>query len=59
VGAEHDHGEAQDRAVVLYYIYVGYLQMAHVTLDVAGDDTRQRHVDLILATLAAGRAKTS
>jgi AcrR family transcriptional regulator len=50
-----DHGDAQDRAVVLYYVYVGYLQMAHVAPDVAGEDARQRHVRLILGTLVAGR----
>ena len=50
-----DHGEAQDRAVILYYTYVGYLQMAHVAPEVVGDDTRQRHVHLILGTLVAGR----
>jgi AcrR family transcriptional regulator len=44
-------GEAQDRAVVLYYAYVGYLQMAHVAPDVAGDEARQRRVHLILGTL--------
>jgi AcrR family transcriptional regulator len=55
----YEHGEAQDRAVVLYYIYVGYLQMAHVALDVADDEARQRHVQLILATLAAGTPLTT
>ncbi len=48
-----DHDEAQDRAVVLYYTYVGYLQMAHVAPEVVGDDTRQRHVPLILGSLVA------
>ena len=52
-----DHGEARDRAVVLYYIYVGYLQMAHVAPDVADDDARQRHVDLILGSLTARPAR--
>jgi AcrR family transcriptional regulator len=51
----YDHGEAQNRAVVLYYIYVGHLQMAHLAPDVAVDDARQRHVRMILGTLAAGR----
>jgi AcrR family transcriptional regulator len=51
----YDHAEAQDRAVVLYCIYVGYLQMAHVTPEVADDDARQRYVQLILGTLAVGR----
>jgi AcrR family transcriptional regulator len=47
-----DHGEAQDRAVVLYYIYAGYLQVAHVAPDVADGAARQRQVHLILRTLA-------
>ena len=54
-----DHGEARDRAVVLYYIYVGYLQMVHVASDVADDDARQRRVDLILGTLVADGATTA
>ena len=29
-----DPDEALDRAVVLYYVYIGYLQMAHVAPDV-------------------------
>lgn len=49
-----EQGEALDRSVVLYYIYAGYLQMAHVAPEVTGDDDRQRHVRLILATLVAG-----
>jgi AcrR family transcriptional regulator len=52
-----DHGDAQDRAVVLYCTYVGYLQMAHVAPDVVGDEARWRHVRLILGTLVAGRAR--
>jgi AcrR family transcriptional regulator len=46
-----DRAGAQDRAVVLYYTYVGYLQMAHVAPDVADDEARSRHVHLILGTL--------
>ena len=49
----YDRGEAQDRAVVLYYIYAGYLQMAHLAPDAVGDDARQRQVRLILGTLVA------
>jgi AcrR family transcriptional regulator len=49
-----ERGEALDRSVVLYYIYAGYLQMAHVAPEVTGEDARQRHVRLILATLVAG-----
>ncbi len=49
-----EQGEARDRSAVLYYIYAGYLQMAHVAPDVTGDGARERHVRLILATLVAG-----
>jgi len=49
-----ERGEALDRSEILYYIYAGYLQMAHVAPDVTSVDARQRHVRLILATLVAG-----
>jgi AcrR family transcriptional regulator len=49
----YDRGDARDRAVVLYYVYTGHLQMAHVAPEVAGDDTRPRHVQLILGALVA------
>ena len=49
-----ERGEALDRSEILYYIYTGYLQMAHVAPDVTSDGARQRHVRLILATLVAG-----
>jgi AcrR family transcriptional regulator len=52
-----DRDEAQDRSVILYYIYVGYLQMAHVAPEVSGEGARQRHVDLILGTLTARPAR--
>jgi AcrR family transcriptional regulator len=54
-----EQGEALDRSVVLYYIYAGYLQMAHVAPDVTGDDARRRHVSLILATLVADPSQRS
>jgi AcrR family transcriptional regulator len=43
---------ALDRAVLMYYVYVGYLQMAHVTPDVINDGARQRHVDLVFDAFA-------
>ena len=48
-----DQGQARDRAVVLYYIYAGHLQMAHLAPDVIGHDARRRQVHLILGTLIA------
>ena len=49
-----DSDDALDRAVVLYYIYVGYLQMAHVAPHVISDDGRRRHLDLVFDALVAG-----
>ena len=54
-----DQSEARDRAVVLYYVYAGHLQMAHLVPDVIGDDARERQIHLILGTLVAGRAPGS
>jgi AcrR family transcriptional regulator len=48
------HQDAHDRAVVLYYVYVGYLQMAHVAPEVInGGDARRRQADLMFDALAA------
>ena len=49
-----DPADALDRAVLLYYIYVGHLQMAHVAPDVISSDARRRHVDLVFDALVAG-----
>ncbi|MDR0358954.1 MAG: TetR/AcrR family transcriptional regulator [bacterium] len=54
-----DHGQARDRAVVLYYIYAGHLQMAHLAPEVIGHDARQRQVDLIFGTLIVGQTPAS
>jgi AcrR family transcriptional regulator len=45
--------KALDRAVVMYYVYVGYLQMAHVAPDMTGGEARRRHVELVFDALAA------
>ena len=47
-------GEALDRAVLLYYVYVGYLQMTHVAPDVIDDDARRRQLELVFDTLVSG-----
>jgi AcrR family transcriptional regulator len=49
-------GEALDRAALLYYVYVGYLQMAHVAPDVLTGGARQRYLNLVFDTLIAGKA---
>jgi AcrR family transcriptional regulator len=46
--------DALDRAMLMYYVYVGYLQMAHVAPEVIGGDARRRQVELTFAALAAG-----
>ena len=49
-----DSDDALDRAVLMYYIYVGYLQMAHVAPHVISDDGRHRHLDLVFDALVTG-----
>jgi AcrR family transcriptional regulator len=44
---------ALDRAVLMYYMYVGNLQMAHVAPDMTGGEARRRHVELVFDALAA------
>ncbi|MFN2593654.1 MAG: TetR/AcrR family transcriptional regulator [Actinomycetota bacterium] len=48
--------EALDRAVLIAYIYVGHLQIAHVAPRMIGDDSRQRYVELIFDSLVAQKA---
>jgi AcrR family transcriptional regulator len=46
--------DAHDRSVLLYYIYVGYLQMAHVAPEVInGGDAKRRQAALVFDALAA------
>jgi AcrR family transcriptional regulator len=48
-----DPDDALDRAVILYYVYVGYLQMAHVAPHLITGDAWQRHADLVFEALVA------
>lgn len=43
--------EALDRAVLLSYLYIGYLQMAHVAPNIVSNDARKRHVELVFDSL--------
>lgn len=45
--------EALDRAVLLSYLYVGYLQMAHMAPDAVNNDVRRRHVELVFESFIA------
>lgn len=49
-----DPDEALDRAVVLYHVYIGYLQMAHVAPDVINVDGRGRQLELVFNALVTG-----
>jgi AcrR family transcriptional regulator len=49
-----DSADALDRAVLMYYVYVGYLQMAHVTPQLISHDARRRHLELVFDAFAAG-----
>ncbi|HWL65813.1 MAG TPA: TetR/AcrR family transcriptional regulator [Actinomycetota bacterium] len=46
--------EARDRAVLLGYLYVGNMQLAHAAPNITRSDTRQRLVDLVFNTLIEG-----
>jgi AcrR family transcriptional regulator len=51
-----DSNQAIDRAVLLYYVYVGYLQMAHVTPQVVRNRAQHRQIELAFNTLVVGDA---
>jgi AcrR family transcriptional regulator len=46
--------DALDRAVLMYYVYVGYLQMTHVAPQMINGGAQRRRVELIFDALAAG-----
>ena len=52
-----DATEALDRAVVLYDVYVGYMQMAHVTPHLVGAAARRRQLDLVFNAFASGKPR--
>jgi AcrR family transcriptional regulator len=49
-----DRGQALDRAVLMYYVYVGHLQMTHVAPDVISREARHRQIELVFDALVAG-----
>jgi AcrR family transcriptional regulator len=49
-----DRSQALDRAVLMYYIYVGHLQMTHVAPGVISSEARRRQLELVFDSLAAG-----
>jgi len=49
-----DPARALERAVLMYYVYCGYLRMAHVAPQVLTEDARRRRVELVFDALAAG-----
>lgn len=53
-----DPDEALDRAVLLSYLYMGYLEMAHIAPNAVTKDARRRHVDVIFSALVTDRAMT-
>ena len=48
-----DSVDAVDRAVLLSYVYVGYLQTTHILPNVVSRATRRRHVELVFESLVA------
>jgi AcrR family transcriptional regulator len=49
-----DPGDALDRAVLMYYVYAGYLQMTHLAPHMTNGDARRRQVELVFDALATG-----
>lgn len=49
-----DPASALDRAVLMYYVYTGYLQMALVAPQVITEGARRRQAELVFNALAAG-----
>lgn len=47
-------GDARDRAVLLAYVYVGHMQLAHIAPNVIRADARQRQVELVYNALVVG-----
>jgi hypothetical protein len=46
--------EARDRALLIGYVYIGGMQMAHVAPQLTDPTTRRRRVDLVVNSLVAG-----
>jgi AcrR family transcriptional regulator len=46
--------DALDRAVLMYYVYVGQLQLTHVAPQMINGDARRRRVELVFDALAVG-----
>ena len=46
--------DALDRAVLMYDVYVGHLQMTHVAPQMINGDAQRRRLELVFDTLAAG-----
>jgi AcrR family transcriptional regulator len=46
--------DALDRAVLMYYVYVGYLQMTHVAPQMINGAAQRRRVELVFDALAVG-----
>ena len=51
--------DARDRAVLLYYVYIGNMQLAHFAPELINADARQRLVKLVFDVLVAGAPSRS
>ena len=50
-----DSQDARDRAVLLAYVYVGNLHLAHIAPKVVNVEARRRHTDLVLEAFVVDR----
>ncbi len=51
--------DARDRAVLLAYLYVGHMQLAHIAPNVIHANARRRQVELVFNALVAGELARS
>ncbi|MGH2806139.1 MAG: TetR/AcrR family transcriptional regulator [Actinomycetota bacterium] len=48
--------DARDRAVLIAYVYVGHIQLAHIAPKLTGADSQQRQIELAFNALVQGAA---
>lgn len=51
--------EALDRAVLLSYLYIGHLQIAHIAPAEVSKDARRRHVELVFESFVGGHVEVN
>ena len=56
-GLGYERDDALDRAVLIYNVYVGYVQMAHLAPRLITAEARRRQVEVVFEALVAGETR--